>query len=47
MKYIHVKYLRKGIGSVTLNKAISLAKDKGEKSLRLFVVDTNTSVIDF
>ena len=44
---VNVKYLRKGIGSVTLNKAISLAKDKGAKYLRLFVVDTNTSEIEF
>ena len=44
---VKVKYLRKGIESVTLNKAISLAKDKGAKYLRLFVVNTNTSAIDF
>ena len=44
---VKVKYLRKGIGSVTLKKAISLVKDKGAQYLRLFVVNTNTSAIDF
>lgn len=44
---VNVKYLRKGIGSVTLKKAIFLAKDKGAQYLRLFVVDTNTSAIEF
>ena len=43
---VNVNHLRKGIGSVTLNKAVVLAKDKGAKYLRLFVVDINEPAIN-
>ena len=43
---VNVNYLRKGIGSIMLNKAISLAKEKGAESLRLFVVDINEPAIN-
>lgn len=43
---VNVNYSRKGIGSVMLNKAIVLARDKGAKYLRLFVVDVNKPAIN-
>lgn len=43
---VNVNYLRKGIGSIMLNEAISLARDKGAKYLRLFVVDINKPAIN-
>ncbi|MBU5315402.1 GNAT family N-acetyltransferase [Clostridium bornimense] len=43
---VNVNYSRKGIGSVMLNKAIDLARDKGAKYLRLFVVDINKPAIN-
>lgn len=43
---VNVNYSRKGIGSVMLNKAIALSKDKGGKYLRLFVVDINKPAIN-
>ncbi|MBE6072724.1 MAG: GNAT family N-acetyltransferase [Clostridium butyricum] len=43
---VNVNYLRKGIGSIMLNKAISLAKEKGAEYLRLFVVDINEPAIN-
>ena len=42
---VNVNYLRKGIGSVMLKKAIELAKEKGAGYLRLFVVDENVPAI--
>ena len=42
---VNVDYLRKGIGSVMLNKAAALAKDKKAEYLRLFVVDENEPAI--
>lgn len=43
---VNVDYLRKGIASITLNKAMILAKEKGAKYLRLFVVDINKPAIN-
>ncbi|GAA0126981.1 GNAT family N-acetyltransferase [Clostridium sp. CTA-19] len=43
---VNVNYSRKGIGSVMLNKAIVIARDKGAKYLRLFVVDINKPAIN-
>ncbi len=43
---VNVNYSRKGIGSIVLNKAITLARDKGAKYLRLFVVDINKPAIN-
>lgn len=42
---VNVEYLRKGIGSIMINWAASLAKEKGAKYLRLFVVDINEPAI--
>lgn len=42
---VNVNYLRNGIGSVMLNKAIALAEEKGAEYLRLFVVDINEPAI--
>ena len=42
---INVNYLRSGMGSVMLNKAVSIANDKKAKYLRLFVVDENEPAI--
>lgn len=44
---VNVNYSRKGIGSITLNEAITLARDKGARYLRLFVVDINKPAINF
>lgn len=38
---VNVNYLRKGIGSLTLEKAKETAKKSGAEYLRLFVVDIN------
>lgn len=43
---VNVNYSRKGIGSIMINKAITLARDKGAKYLRLFVVDINKPAIN-
>ncbi|WP_307495161.1 GNAT family N-acetyltransferase [Clostridium sardiniense] len=43
---VNINYSRKGIGSVILNKAIALARDKGAKYLRLFAVDINKPAIN-
>lgn len=43
---VNVNYSRKGIGSLMLNEAIALARDKGAKYLRLFVVDINKPAIN-
>jgi ribosomal protein S18 acetylase RimI-like enzyme len=43
---VNVHYLRKGIGSIMLQKAISLAKEQGIECLRLFVVDINNPAIN-
>ena len=42
-----VNYLRKGIGSVMINKAIAIARDSSAKYIRLFVVDINKPAINF
>lgn len=42
---VNIDYLRKGIGSLTLQKAINLTRDKGYDYLRLFVVDVNQPAI--
>jgi len=44
---VNVNYLKKGIGSKTLNLAIAVAREKGAKYLRLFVVDINEPAIKF
>ena len=43
---VHVKHLKKGIGSAMLTKAVALAKARGGKYLRLFVVDINEPAIN-
>lgn len=43
---VNIKYLRKGIGSVVLKEAVTLAKDRAAKYLRLFVVDINEPAIN-
>ena len=43
---VNVNYMRKGIGSIALKGAIELARDKGAKYLRLFVVDINEPAIN-
>lgn len=42
---VNVNYLRKGIGSIVLNKAVEVARNKNTKYLRLFVVDINEPAI--
>lgn len=42
---VNVDYLRKGIGSIVLNRAIALAGELGAEYLRLFVVDINEQAI--
>ena len=44
---VNVNYLRKGIGSVMINKAIAIARDSSAKYIRLFVVDINKPAINF
>lgn len=43
---VHSGHLKKGIGSIMLQKAIALAGDKGAAYLRLFVVDSNEPAIN-
>ena len=43
---VNINYLRKGIGSLMLNKAIDTAKDNGAEYVRLFVVDINKPAIN-
>ena len=43
---VNVNYARKGIGSMMLDKAMALAKEKGATYLRLFVVDINEPAIN-
>lgn len=43
---VNVDYLRRGIGSIALKHAITLAKQKNAKYLRLFVVDINKPAIN-
>lgn len=42
---VNVDYARQGIGSAMLHQAMTLAKNKGAKYLRLFVVDINEPAI--
>ena len=44
---VNIKYLRKGIGSIALNKAMDIARDRGYEYLRLMVVDCNRGAIEF
>ena len=43
---VNVDYSRQGIGSIMLKHAITLAKQKNAKYLRLFVVDINKPAIN-
>lgn len=43
---INVNYLRQGIGGIMLKSAMKLAKQRGAKYLRLFVVDINKPAIN-
>lgn len=43
---VNVNYSRKGIGSLVLKSASALAREKGAKYLRLFVVDINKPAIN-
>jgi ribosomal protein S18 acetylase RimI-like enzyme len=43
---VNVKFARKGIGSLMLNKAIALAREQGFTYVRLFVVDLNEPAIN-
>ena len=43
---VNVHYLRKGIGSIMIQKAIALAQDQSIECLRLFVVDINKPAIN-
>lgn len=43
---VNVDYSRRGIGSIMLKHAITLAKQKHAKYLRLFVVDINKPAIN-
>lgn len=40
------KFLRRGIGSAALEKAVRIAGEKGAKYLRLFVVDSNEPAVN-
>lgn len=42
---VNVNYHKKGIGSLMLNKVVSLSENIGAKYLRLFVVDINEPAI--
>jgi ribosomal protein S18 acetylase RimI-like enzyme len=42
---VNVKFTRKGIGSLMLNKAIALAREQSFTYVRLFVVDINEPAI--
>ena len=44
---VNVKYLRQGMGSVFLEKAREVAKNKGVKYLRLFAITLNKNAINF
>ncbi|MGB4407836.1 MAG: GNAT family N-acetyltransferase [Sphaerochaeta sp.] len=44
---VNVNFLRKGIGSIMLTKAVALAREKGAAYVRLFVVDINVPAIGF
>lgn len=44
---VNIKYSKKGIGSLMLNKAKEIAKTFGAEYLRLFVVDINKPAIQF
>ncbi len=43
---VNVDYLRRGIGGITLNKAVLTAREKGAESLRLFVAAVNKPAIN-
>lgn len=43
---VNVNYLKQGIGSLMLRKAIALAGEKNARYLRLFVVDINEPAIN-
>lgn len=43
---VSVEHLRQGIGSVMLQNAVKVAREKGFKYLRLFVVDINEPAIN-
>lgn len=43
---VNVDYLRRGIGLLTINKAMALAKEMSGEYLRLFVVDNNKAAIN-
>ena len=43
---VNVDYLRRGIGLLTINKAMALAKEMNGEYLRLFVVDNNKAAIN-
>lgn len=43
---VNIRYLKRGIGRVMLDKAIALTKERGVKYLRLFVVDINEPAIN-
>lgn len=43
---VNVNHLRKGIGSIVLNKAIELSREINVEYLRLFVVDENYPAIN-
>lgn len=43
----NVKYLRQGIGEITLQEAIRVSKELGAEYLRLLVVDENVPAIEF
>lgn len=43
---VNVNYIKKGIGSIMLHKAIALAREKDAHYLRLFVVDINEPAIN-
>lgn len=43
---VNVDYLRRGIGSLMLDKAVEAAKERNAEYLRLFVVDINKPAIN-
>ena len=43
---VNVNYLKKGIGSIMLQKARAVAREQGVEYLRLFVVDINKPAIN-
>lgn len=43
---VNIDYSRQGIGSIMLNHAITITKQKNAKYLRLFVVDINKPAIN-